>query len=229
MFKSITSALLVLSAAALWPAPVQTAGERDLTTAENSCTINGTIYAQGETQEIAGLQRTHDLLVGDRRLINGSHMLLLDTNQPQANSLFALDQVQIYGSGTSGLTNYPFTGSTGLIYDMGADSNSWVKPDSNVTGGPSSGSGNFDMTLKLSAADSALLAGFSHFYLFSQFGIHFANNDGYQEWVAVVPEPSVPWVLALGLLVVALRRASLGFRSNGPGRVGSKDLAGAAT
>lgn len=228
MFKSITSALLVLSAAALWPAPVQTAGERDLTTAGNSCTINGAIYAQGETQEITGLQRTHDLLVGDLGLINGSHMLLLDTNQPQANSLLSLDQVQIYGSGTSGLANYPFTASAALVYDMDAGSNSRVKLDNNVAGGPSSGSGNFDMTLKLSAADSALLAGLSHFYLFSQFGTHFANNDGYQEWVGVVPEPSVPWLLALGLLVVALRRAPLGFRSNGLWRVGSKDLVGAA-
>lgn len=173
--------------------------------------------------EITDLQHTHDLLVSQLQLVDGSYMFLLDINQIQSadGRLLSLDQLQVFGSNTGGLTSYPSLGT--LIYDMDAGGDNWVKLSNNVGGGPASGSGDFDMTFTLSAAQSDALSAFSHVYLFSQFGTNLPNNDGYEEWVAVIPEPSVAWLLALGLLVVALRRAPLGLW-----RLGGKDLTPAA-
>lgn len=227
MFKSITSAFLLLSAAALWPGSAQAAlAPCDLTSAGSECTINGAIYQQGEqvpagsdqvafvrigantatTQgyntsgrpvqfdEITDLEHTHDLLVSEvlQVQIDGTSYLqfLLDINQTQANPLISLDKLQVFGSNTGGNLGYPAIGT--LVYDMDAGGDSWVKLNNLIE--QNAGSGDTDMTFLLPAS---LLSGFSHVYLFSQFGTNFANNAGFEEWIAVIPEPSVVWLLAL--------------------------------
>lgn len=99
-------------------------------------------------------------------------------------------------------------------------------------GGPTGGTssfGDFDVRLELSAAQSEPLSGFTHVQNVSQPGSHFANEDRYEEWAAVVPEPPIGWLLAMSVLVVVLRRASLGTASHRFCRTGRGDLIGNRT
>lgn len=140
-----------------------------------------------------------------------------------SSPIYALREARSAG----GVTDFPFTDSATLICNMDAGGDRWLKWNDNFSRGGSSASGKLAVTLTLSPAQPVQLAGFSHVDLFSQFGTRFVDNSGYEHWVTVIPEPPTAWLLALSLLVVALRRMSARFASN-VWQVGSKDLAGAA-
>lgn len=164
---------------------------------------------------LTGLQYTHDLLTRQPADIGGDSYHQI---QSCSGHLPSPDRLQMSGSDTS-------QAALGTrAYEMDQHGARWIKLSSNVRGGPSPSSRHFPMTFSL----PSLLAGSEYVYLFSQFGTNFRNGGGSEERVAVIPELSVAWLLALGLLVVVLRRAPLRSGSNCLWRMRSEALAGAA-
>jgi len=128
----------------------------------------------------------------------------LDANQTGTSSLLSLDELVIHVEGSSVLTNYP-TGFSPPVYEMG--SGNGVVLDNNLA---SSGSGRADI---LVLVPSGLLGNdeTKFVYLYTSFGSRHVSNDGYEEWGVstaepFLPEPATLAMLALGGLVVLLRR-----------------------
>src|SRR5262249_10261257 len=124
----------------------------------------------------------------------GYYEFLLDINQknPPPNNLLSLDELRFYVTNSSTvdpnlLHNYNSSTHTlrddgGAVYSPVYDLNpsgdvNYIKLDANL----SSGSGAGDMV----ALIPATLLGIDpnqYVYLYSQLGVHFANNDGFEEW-----------------------------------------------
>ncbi len=98
-----------------------------------------------------------------------------------------------------------------LVYDMDAD-DTWIKAkSSDAPGALSVALDNLDMTLMLAAGQPELVSDYERWYRVSQSPSDF--NDEPEVWFTVVPKPSVLWLLALSLAVVALRRMHARFSS----------------
>jgi hypothetical protein len=143
-------------------------------------------------------------------IINGTEYreFGLDVNQVNVTvlSLESLDKLQIFQSDdpmlhgyscggcltTDGTTAGSFTSNTNTpVYDMDTGAapldDNWIKLDYQLNSG--SGSGDMFAYIPNSLFNPAL----QYVTLYSKFGIHFANNDGYEEWwVRGGPSPSPP-------------------------------------
>jgi hypothetical protein len=118
---------------------------------------------------------------------------LLDINQKDKASLLSLDQVQI-AQGTSGdLLGYSTIFSS-PIYDMDTGADNWVKLDYSLN----PGSGGGDMLLYV---PKSLFNDDPFIYLYSEFGLNFGSNDGFEEWAVRTDEP-LPVIPAPGAILL---------------------------
>lgn len=142
---------------------------------------------------------------------------LLDINQQSSDPLLSLDGLELCigssgGEYTGGTCDTPGAGGTTLVYDLDATADNRLKLDYNLNAG--SGSGDLFVYIPTIAG----LTDDTYVYLWSQFGQHYGNNDGYEEWavrtvnpISPVPEPGTIVLLGLGLagVAVAARRRRL--------------------
>ncbi len=168
-------------------------------------------------QENSSPQHTHSLLLSDIPIVtigNATYLeFLLDINQIGKNdpkegslssSLLSLDALKIYQSNDGELNSYP-TGWGNPIYDLDEETDNWIVLDADFN----TGSGSGDMIAYIPT--SILNNGFSYIYLYSKFGIHYPNNDGFEEWgiwngTGAIP---VPGAVLLGLIGMAVAGAKL--------------------
>jgi hypothetical protein len=115
--------------------------------------------------------------------------------------------VESFASGLVALT-----GST-LVYRLDAGGDNWIKLDAGLV---APGSGQGDM---LANIPNSLFSGPGQYvYLYSKFGVNYANNAGFEEWAPgpeqceedpedpqdpIIPEPSAFWLMQIGGVVVA--------------------------
>lgn len=124
---------------------------------------------------------------------------LLDINQTNNNPYLSLDNVAIRIGGTGSVTG-AFGASHGSeIYnmDVGADGDGRVDLDYSLN----SGSGQTDMALYVPVSLFGAATDNTFIYLYSSFGVPFANNDGFEEWAVqtpqtlpVIPLPAAVWM-----------------------------------
>ena len=125
----------------------------------------------------------------------GMHQQSQQTGQP-GSELLSLDQVIICTGPTGGLTEAAPPGDgcpTGAIkYTLDAGGDNWIKLLYDLN--PGSGAGDLFMYIPTS-----LFAGLpanTYFYMYTQFGTHYASNDGPEEWAfketSTPPPPQVP-------------------------------------
>jgi len=185
---------------------------------------------------------THAVQLSDLKQVNGQYVFFLDANQQAQNgglpaAGLSLLQLQIYTGDTGTPTTNPFGDNGGfpmfqgfsspstLVYDMDGpgSTNNMV----NLNTGINNGSGSGDLTVSVDA--SLFGSDLTKFvYLYSSFGIpdpngqiagatYYGNNDGFEEWSALlgenspraVPEPSTIALTLSGLVsagFVGLRR-----------------------
>jgi hypothetical protein len=132
---------------------------------------------------------------------------MLDINQENSSPLLSLDKIQIYTGGTGSQTTSTLSSLGTLRYDLDSGGDNYVKLDYSLNSG--SGQGDMFLLVPLSAFGSASAADF--LYLYSEFGEHNANNDGYEEWAIreagpIVPLPPAALAGLLGLGVVGAAR-----------------------
>jgi hypothetical protein len=119
-----------------------------------------------------------------------------DVNQKNAAApafYLSLDKLEIYGTDTPMIHDYPFNAPTvdaAIVWQMKADD--WVR----VNSLPNSGSGRRDFRVLI---PYHLLDNYKYVVLYSQFGGNggYVNNGGYEEWgcrVGVEPPPGVPGI-----------------------------------
>jgi hypothetical protein len=124
------------------------------------------------------------------------YKFLLDINQQGADPLLSLNELEIYiadAPDLSGLTPGSGFGShSTLIYDMDVPGNNTVELNYNLNSG--SGSGDLYVFVKKSLFNGA--GSKPWVYLYSKFGDPNGNNDGYEEWAAVVG-PNTPQPIPL--------------------------------
>jgi hypothetical protein len=113
---------------------------------------------------------------------------MLDINQQSANPLLSLDKIQIFTSAQGSQTTSNVSSLGQLRFDLDAGADNYIKLDYNLN----SGSGQGDMFLLVPLSAFAGAADSDFLYLFSRFGDHNANNDGYEEWAVREPGPAVP-------------------------------------
>jgi hypothetical protein len=156
--------------------------------------------------------------------INGTdyYKFLLDINQQDHNPLLSLNELEIYTADAPNLLNYSpnhSAGGTGfgshstLVYDLDTTTSD-NRVDLNYSLNSGSGSGDLYVFVKKSYFGGAK----PWVYLYSKFGDPNGNNDGYEEWAAVVgpetrsavPLPASLWggLALLGVLGVAKVRSS---------------------
>lgn len=202
-------------------------------------TVNGTL------DNGSSPQFNHEITVGTIGFIETDAGLvmrfLLDINQtsnPQGQSLFSLDEVQIFISTEDNLSTETFPLALGtLVYQMDAAANEHVMLDYDLNHGSGSGDMTLDIPFALFNAafgaggfDGADAQNGAFIYLYSRFGENAPNDDGFEEWAyekgadieepcpltdpecnpTDIPEPGSLSLLALGLLgaAVASRRRS---------------------
>ena len=177
--STVSVALLLGAAAALWPGSTQTANpECSLASSDGPCRISTPPHAPAEARPAA--------------LFSESFMSILESDAGGSN---------------------PSAGGPTLVYDMDMDAdNALIKAKSDVPGMLSFVLDDLDMTTRmLAAAQPGLPSDYERWYAFPQSASDFTDDDRLEEWVTVVPKPSVAWLLALSLVVVALRRVPLRF------------------
>ena len=124
------------------------------------------------------------------------YAFLLDINQQDSNPLLSLNELEISLGDAPNLLGYSANASGGgtqfgthstLVYDMDAGSGGDMRVDLNYTLNSGSGSGDLWVFVK-----KGLFGGNKTWvYLYSKFGDPNGNNDGYEEWAAVVG-PNTP-------------------------------------
>jgi len=148
-------------------------------------------------------QWTHDVQLGDIGTqtigVISYYEFLLDINQDTGQAgdeLLSLDQVIICVGPTGGLTEAAPPGNgcptNDIRYTLDAGSDNWVKLLYDLN--PGSGAGDLFMYIPTSLF--AGLPSTTYFYMYSQFGTHYASNDGPEEWAfketSTPPPPQVP-------------------------------------
>jgi hypothetical protein len=154
---------------------------------------------------------THDLTLGaiPTVTIGGAtyYWFLLDINQNASNPLLSLDDVRIYTSSQGGqtTTNLAALGTSRYQMDGGAGDDNRVELNYNLE----AGSGTTDMNMFVPVSFFGGASASTFVYLYSQFGLHNANNDGYEEWaVRTVAVPLPPGAYAgvgtLGVVAIGM-------------------------
>jgi hypothetical protein len=151
---------------------------------------------------------THNLTVGDIPVVSyqGSNYyeFFLDVNESNGggNNLISLDDIQIYTSATGSQTTSNVSTLGDLRYDLDVSKDSWIKLDYNL----GSGSGRGDMRMLLPVSALGGVGPGTFVYLYSQFGLNFGTDDGYEEWAVQEATPTVPLppAAAAGCAMLAL-------------------------
>lgn len=140
---------------------------------------------------------------------------LLDINQQGSVPLLNINDIEVYQGDAGNLLGFTPGSGFGIhstaVYKMDGVSDNGILLDYNINSG--SGSGDMWMFIKKSA-----FSGTGQFvYLYSKFGDPNVNNDGYEEWAAVVgpntpsgvPLPASLWggLTLLGVLGAAKIRS----------------------
>jgi hypothetical protein len=136
------------------------------------------------------------------------YQFLLDINQEGSDPLLSLNELQIFVGNTGSPTGATVNATTGtlsfgsqatLVYDMDGldDANPNTSSRIDLDYNFNSGSGSGDMYAYI---PTALFSGGDFITLYSKFGdLPFGNNDGYEEWAAIVgadtviPLPAAAW------------------------------------
>ncbi|TWJ18784.1 PEP-CTERM sorting domain-containing protein [Geobacter argillaceus] len=175
--------------------------------------------APGVMDNKAGIW-TKDLLAGTIPTItvNGKlyREIRLDINESNSKNAkyLSLDSLEIYLQDTGGISSK--AGLTNLRYSMDTPTKDYyVKLDYTLA----PGSGWDDMSVLLPEEIFADSATHRYFYLYSQFGLNFTSDAGFEEWAAdpltpsppvppqeVVPEPGTFTLLGLGMVALGLYR-----------------------
>jgi hypothetical protein len=128
------------------------------------------------------------------------YKFLLDINQQDSNPLLSLNELELYVADAPDLLNFSpnhSAGGTGfgthstLVYDM--DGAADTRVDLNYTLNSGSGSGDLTVLIKKSLFNGPQKP---WVYLYSKFGDPNGNNDGFEEWAAIVG-PSTPSAVPL--------------------------------
>jgi hypothetical protein len=125
------------------------------------------------------------------------------------NKYLSLDQLQIYTSTTAGQDVDDIASLVGTLrYDLDQFADHRLLLDYELN--PGSGAGDVDVFVPLTYF-AGVPAGEQWLILYSEFGVKggdWGSGDGFEEWRAVVPEPSTAVTVGLGILSLAglLRR-----------------------
>ena len=149
------------------------------------------------------------------------YAFLLDINQNNSgtDALLNINNIEVYQGDAPNLLGFTPGSGFGIhstvVYQLDAGGDNGILLDYNINSG--SGSGDMWMFIKKSAFSGSN----PYVYLYSKFGVPNANNDGYEEWAAVVgpntpsgvPLPASLWggltlLGALGAAKIRSRRRS---------------------
>ena len=138
---------------------------------------------------------------------------LLDINQERGDSLLSLDEIQLFLSGTANQSVESFNSGileladSDLVYRLDNGGDNSVLLDYMLN----HGSGSGDMFMYVPDSYFANSSN-DYVYLYSQFGLNYENNAGFEEWsvrepTGVVPEPTTMVLLGISIGAIAVRRA----------------------
>jgi len=163
---------------------------------------------------------THSVLLSSLQLqADGTYRFLLDINQIGTDHRYNLNEVQLWVStdpslinyqsvftsgSTNGTDNLGFGTSAAKVYDLDTGTNSGILLNYELNHG--SGSGDMFMNVNASVFDGLDSNKTWYVYLFSAFGNPNPNNDGFEEWAALLgPEnPPMPFVPEPATMALAL-------------------------
>lgn len=139
---------------------------------------------------------TRKLPLADLQVINKGGVdyygFLLDINQQDSNPLLNINDIEVYQGDAPNLLGFTpgsgFGTHSTVVYQLDAGGDNGILLNYSLNSG--SGSGDMWMFIKKSAFSGSN----PYVYLYTKFGDPNGNNDGYEEWAAVVGHntPSVP-------------------------------------